>query len=562
VSLTSDDYIVNANYDGIADTDLLSGYDAVSPGDVGSILLTANVDQCGAAIGPFVNQGFLSGLRPDGVGIMDLSQDGAIADENGNGDPTDDNAGTEIEFMFDGAIGVAKRVSNGPILSTNGCYDITFEINVENYGTVDINGIQVVEDLAAVFSVNDIWNVTSVESEEFQVNTAFDGVTDLNLLTGNDVLISAPNGENGTIYVTVNVCPSGDTDTYENSVVASGMSPDGMALQDSSQVGSVPDADGDGNPTNDNDATPFQLECEIPMFTNCPRPNIVVDAPEGWCSSFVNFSPPLATAECGLDTIIKVDATGLDTGDQFPVGTTILKWVAYDVFGNPSDTCELKVIVNDFHTPPTIEVPEDMTIANDPFTCGAVAQGIEPISFNDNCIDNTVVTFEVTDAAGNIIETGINDASGTEIPTGVTTVKYHVQDQPILLITEIFTSGLDAIEITNFGPASIDISCLVIAREGSGEEEFIVPDITILGVGETYVYYFASDVSDADAVGYSISYEDYLIDAVAVNAYTMDGFAGDLMGGDILRNSVVDHDTDVDWDVTNTCNDSNIGSIR
>ncbi|NNM16889.1 MAG: hypothetical protein HKO56_09545, partial [Bacteroidia bacterium] len=31
-----------------------------------------------------------------------------------------------------------------------------------------------------------------------------------------------------------------------------------------------------------------------PMFINCPRPPVVVDAPEGWCSAFVNFSLPLA----------------------------------------------------------------------------------------------------------------------------------------------------------------------------------------------------------------------------------------------------------------------------
>ena len=516
----------------------------------------------GTATGPFINQGFLMGLRPDGVAIMDLSQDGAIADQNGDGDPTNDNEGTEIEFMFDGLLGVAKRVSKGPILSTNGCYDITFEINVENYGTVNINNIQVVEDLDAVFSPNDVWLVTSIESEEFQVNTSFNGISDLNLLVGNDVLISAPNGDNGSIYLMINVCPSGDIGIYENSVVAMGLSPDGQILEDVSTNGSVPDADGDGDPTNDSEPTPFQLECEVPQFTNCPRPNIVVDAPEGWCSSFANFSPPLATAQCGLDTIIQVDLTGLNTGDLFPVGTTILKWVAYDKFGNASDTCELKVIVNDFHTPPTLEVPADMTLSNDPFTCGAVANNIGPVAFNDNCIDNTAVVFEVTDVSGNILNTGINDASGTEIPVGVTTVTYHVQDQPILLITEVFTSGLDAIEITNFGPASMDISCLVISRKGSGIEEFVVPDITIVGVGETYVYYFSTEIGANEAVGYSISYGGHLIDAVATYAYTIDGFSGDVMGGDIIRNSVVDHDNQLDWTVATTCNDSNIGVLN
>jgi hypothetical protein len=362
LSLTSDDYQVNVNYDGVTDLELLAGVDDIDPGDVGGILLTINVDDCMGVTGTFINSAFVSALDPSGMDVFDdFSQNGTNPDPDGDGDPTNNNDGTPVDFGFDPDFGVAKRLSYGPILSTEGCYDITFEIKVENFGDVDLANIQVEEDLTAVFGAGDIWSVISLESEEFDVNTAFDGIGEVNLLSGLDTLVNQPGGNEGAIYLGLNVCPDGMTDPYLNSVTGTATSPDGMLLTDVSQDGSDPDPDGNGDPSDNNDPTPFQLMCEIPMFTNCPRPPVIVDAPEGWCSAFVNFSPPLAEAECGLDTIQQVDMTGLDTGDLFPVGTTILKWVAIDIFGNVSDTCIIKIVVNDFHTPPTIVCPPAIT---------------------------------------------------------------------------------------------------------------------------------------------------------------------------------------------------------
>ena len=90
-----------------------------------------------------------------------------------------------------------------------------------------------------------------------------------------------------------------------------------------------------------------------------------------------------------------------------------------------------------------------------------------------------------------IISCGLNDASGDFFKPGVNTVTYTVQDQPILLITEVIEDGtFSGIELTNFGPASLDISCLNIVREGLGDTTIVVPNGTIIGVGETYTQTF------------------------------------------------------------------------
>ena len=567
LSLTSDDYQVNVNYDGVTDLELLAGVDDIDPGDVGGILLTINVDDCMGVTGTFINSAFVSALDPSGMDVFDdFSQNGTNPDPDGDGDPTNNNDGTPVDFGFDPDFGVAKRLSYGPILSTEGCYDITFEIKVENFGDVDLANIQVEEDLTAVFGAGDIWSVISLESEEFDVNTAFDGIGEVNLLSGLDTLVNQPGGNEGAIYLGLNVCPDGMTDPYLNSVTGTATSPDGTLLTDVSQDGSDPDPDGNGDPSDNNDPTPFQLMCEIPMFTNCPRPPVIVDAPEGWCSAFVNFSPPLAEAECGLDTIQQVDMTGLDTGDLFPVGTTILKWVAIDIFGNVSDTCIIKIVVNDFHTPPTIVCPDDVVGENDPGVCGAVVSDIEPPAdgITDNCPDNLAVTYTIEDAAGGTIGCGINDASGYLFPVGTSTVTYNIQDQPILLISEILQDGLmTGIEITNFGPASYDISCLVIGREGATPEEYIVDDITIVGVGDVFTQIFTPITAGAGA-GYYISYMNNFIDAVSINGYISPNytFTGSIFGDNIVRSSICDTDSSDDWFATTGCDAGSFGFLN
>ena len=165
--------------------------------------------------------------------------------------------------------------------------------------------------------------------------------------------------------------------------------------------------------------------------------------------------------------------------------------------------------MNDYHTPPEIIVSPIGSVENDPWMCGAVVDDIAPDSFSDNCPDNLVVTYSITGPDGELLDCGFDDASGFKFPVGTSTIEYTVQDQNLLLISEISQSGtVDQIEITNFGPSDLDISCLVIERVAANplaDQTFVVPAMTVVAAGDVFVYDLAFDGGSAMPACYSIS---------------------------------------------------------
>ncbi|MCC6754141.1 MAG: HYR domain-containing protein, partial [Saprospiraceae bacterium] len=224
------------------------------------------------------------------------------------------------------------------------------------------------------------------------------------------------------------------------------------------------------------------VDTEPPAFLNCPPP-IVQNAEKDHCDAYVTVPKLVATDNCTQsDSIAITQIYGPNpTQYRFPVGTTILKYEAVDLCGN-RDTCTIKVVVNDYWDVPVITCPADLDLENTPGVCGTNnVRDIGPTSVTDVC-PHTAVLYAITNEAGDTIKKGINDASGSNFPKGLNKVCYTVQDQPILLITEV-TQQLggavigpstsmpsfsladvngDYLEITNFGPSSIDVSCLSV----------------------------------------------------------------------------------------------------
>lgn len=287
-----------------------------------------------------------------------------------------------------------------------------------------------------------------------------------------------------------------------------------------------------------------------PEFTNCPRPDIVVDVPTNLCESYVNFSMPYAIDNCSRVEIVQTDTTGLTSGDLFPVGCTILEYTATDSCGNQT-VCHLRIIVNDNHTPPVIVCPEDIVTVNDPGICGAVLDSLL-LEVTDNCPGNVSVTYEIFDSAGNIIGSGIEDASGTEFPVGENTVVYTAYDQPLIMITEIVQDGIQTgVEIGNFGPAAIDLGCLEVSRENSPlDETYTIVHGNILTAGSVFMRSF-TNIPAGTAASYTLRMKDRLIDSVRVNA--------GLNGVDIFRISPIDTDTNDDFEVVNSCQSGSYG---
>ncbi|MEZ4907784.1 MAG: HYR domain-containing protein, partial [Saprospiraceae bacterium] len=287
-----------------------------------------------------------------------------------------------------------------------------------------------------------------------------------------------------------------------------------------------------------------------PVFTNCPRPDVVVDVPTNLCESYVNFSMPYAEDNCSGAVVEQTDTTGYSTGDLFPVGCTMLEFTATDSCGNQT-VCTFRVIVNDNHTDPIIECPTDTSLINDPGLCGAVLDELTPYT-TDNCPGNVSVIYQVFNETNAQIASGIETASGTEFPVGNNTVKYTVFDQPIFLITEVIQDGTTTgVEIGNIGPAAIDLGCARIRRtNSSADEEYMVPSGTVVTSGSVFVQNF-TNIPSGELASYSIDFVDRLIDSITIN----DG----LDGVDIFRISPIDTDTNDDFMVVNSCQAGSFG---
>ena len=357
---------------------------------------------------------------------------------------------------------------------------------------------------------------------------------------------------------------------------------------------------------------------DAPYFINCPEPAVIVDAPATWCSAFANYSLPLAEDNCDVPVVTQIDDTGLTSGDLYPVGITINTFEAVDASGN-STLCDVKIIVNDFHTPPTFECPDDVITSNDFGACGAVVDNIAPSNLEDNCIENVTTIFRIEDEAGNEIASGLDDASGTFFELGTSTVRYAIQDMPLLLITEIThdlsnpvdgtapvpayaaanPATADYLEITNFNSASMDVSCLMIERlTAAGSEMYAVPTFTILAPGEVLTIHFgdgtdsqsdnyfnvpgAADLSADEPAAYIISLSRSILDIAVMNGFDISGIAASgnynladrpvtdywsgtvspIYGAGIVRTTVWDTDTAADFEPGEACLPTTIGSLN
>jgi hypothetical protein len=311
-----------------------------------------------------------------------------------------------------------------------------------------------------------------------------------------------------------------------------------------------------------------------PRFINCPYPPVVENSETDHCDAYVNFALPLAEDNCDVPTVTQIDNTGLTTGDRFPVGTTIMYWEAIDESDN-RDTCQVKVIVNDYWNVPEIVCPDDVLQTTDDWRCDAEVYNIQP-EISSICQDNLSVFYEIfSDAAlTNRISCGVWDASGEKFDKGDSWVKYTVESQPLLLISEISQSAaLDQLEIVNLGPASMEISCLEVVRtaaDGAYTETLpmvtMLPSLapTVLGVGEVMVFDFTADAPADMAACYLIQYMGAVIDQVAVNGYAnaCADFTGTLDSGDVYRHCEADTDAAADWVAAENCSPLTIGLLN
>ncbi|HYC86744.1 MAG TPA: HYR domain-containing protein [Chryseosolibacter sp.] len=143
-----------------------------------------------------------------------------------------------------------------------------------------------------------------------------------------------------------------------------------------------------------------------PQFAGCPSP-ITLNADED-CFAAATWTPPIASDNC--DSPVNVTSTH-NPGDEFPVGTTTVKYIATDSAGNVAE-CSFGVTVNEPIPPVISNCPATITV-DAGSACTAVVTWNPPTA-SDNCTADVVISS--------------NFNPGDEFSSGTTTVIYTATD--------------------------------------------------------------------------------------------------------------------------------------
>jgi uncharacterized repeat protein (TIGR01451 family) len=247
--------VLNPAYTGAgANTNLLDPTSTLPVGEAGTVTVSITVTP-GANLGPFNNS--VTGTAESdrsAAPVSDLSDDGAVVDEDGDGDPTDESDPTVVTFPV---LGVAKDATVGTP-NFDGTFTSTITIAVENFGAVTVSDVQVVDELAATLAPATIVSIDNLAAAGALslTNAGFDGNGNTNLLTGSESLVS---GGTATISFDMTFDPSCSVGPFSNVATASGMRPGGLPVEDDSVAGTDPDANGNGDPTDDASPTPISI---------------------------------------------------------------------------------------------------------------------------------------------------------------------------------------------------------------------------------------------------------------------------------------------------------------
>ena len=162
-------------------------------------------------------------------------------------------------------LGSTLQATNPPVNNRDGTETVTFTLTITNTGTQTLSNLQAILNLVKTFSGVENFVVLSINSSDFLVNSNFNGRDLQNLLANGNVLTP---GATGTITFSVRVTPGFNLGPYFATATVQGTDPNGVVLTDISTAGTVPDANGNGTPSDDITPTPIQ-------FTGVPNLRIV-----------------------------------------------------------------------------------------------------------------------------------------------------------------------------------------------------------------------------------------------------------------------------------------------
>ncbi len=266
---------LNSSWNGTSNANILDGSGTLAPGDSVTVTFDLLVDGSAlAANSPLTNQSTASGDGPSGT-ATDLSDDGTDPHGTNPTAPGDQGTADDPTPIQISNVGLSKRVLGSPTKLPTGNYSVTYELVLQNTGTVDLKDLQIVEDLEAEFGADQFVGVLSSPSissapsetgSTAPVLAAWDGGHDgsanVELFNGTTGVL-VPN-DSVSVQFTIEVDPdaSGKSTPLDNTAEASAVDPNGMSITDDSDSGADPNGTNPGEPGDTgspDDATPLEI---------------------------------------------------------------------------------------------------------------------------------------------------------------------------------------------------------------------------------------------------------------------------------------------------------------
>jgi len=235
--------------------------------------------------------------------------------------------------------------------------------------------------------------------------------------------------------------------------------------------------------------------CEVnadpnpPVISGLPV-EVLVTADLQGCSAVATWDPAVITDDCGISSSFSTHTSG----SVFAVGSTAVLVSATDVSGNTTDHL-FNVIVLDDQLPILSNVPNNISVENDPGLCTAQVIWAEPLTA-DNCLSVTLVS---------------DHNSGDAFPVGTTLVTYTATDGNGNIKQDFFEVTVQDVDLPSIVglPGSVIVNsnpglCTALVSWASPSIEDNCPGSTfssdhqpgdLFPVGTTQINYLATDTN-------------------------------------------------------------------
>jgi gliding motility-associated-like protein len=257
----------NAAYDGNTTVAMLSGTNSLNPLQNSIVTLTVNFSPNSTTLTTLSNSGVGSTANnPDPTGTgphtsSDTTDAGTSPDPDGDGIPNE--PGENDPTTFGQQIAASKTASTLTKVNAT-TFQTVFTFNVANVGPVTATNVQLTDNLNNTFLAPMTYTVVGLNANTpLTANGAYDGSTNIALLSGSNSLVS---GANALVTLTVNFNTNSSTATTISNIgiasTATNPDPSGTGPHvsiDTTGTGTNPDPDDDGVPNEpgENDPTTF-----------------------------------------------------------------------------------------------------------------------------------------------------------------------------------------------------------------------------------------------------------------------------------------------------------------